>query len=64
MNNEYNLRCPKCHQDKKFSIVASHTITVEGYQIDHNDSLSWDDDDPVTCGECKHEGTVEDFSED
>lgn len=62
MSNEYDLCCPKCGHDHKFSIVASHTITVNGDDIDHDDSLTWDDTDPITCSACNHEGTIIEFT--
>lgn len=64
MANDYGLKCPKCGQDTKFDISARHTITVDGEDIDHDDSLTWDSDDTIECGACGHEGTVESFDED
>lgn len=61
MANEYELRCPKCGNDTKFSIVTLHTITIDGDDIDHDDSLAWENNDAITCQACAHDGTVKSF---
>lgn len=61
MANDYGLICV-CGNDAKFAIVARHTITINGSEIDHDDSLTWENDDTATCGVCDHSGTVKAFS--
>lgn len=63
MANDYGLKCPKCGQDSRFHIAALHTISINDEDIDHDDSLVWDDDDTITCRKCEHSGTVKSFSE-
>ena len=61
MKNDYELACV-CGNDQKFSIEARHIITINGSEIDHDDSLTWDNDDTITCGVCDHSGTVKSFN--
>lgn len=61
MDNDYNLKCPCCGQSHEFHITAHHTITIKGDDIDHDDSLTWNLDDVITCGKCGHSARVDEF---
>ena len=63
MSNDYGLKCPTCGNDSKFGIVAHHTITIDSDDIDHDDSLTWENDDVITCGVCNHSGPVKFFDD-
>lgn len=64
MSNYYGFKCPKCGQDTEFAIVAHHTININGDDIDHDDSLTWENDDAISCQKCSHQGTVKSFETD
>lgn len=61
MSYEHGLKCPKCGNERKFSVDAHHTITIDGNDVDHDDSLCYENDDTITCDTCNHSGQVKSF---
>lgn len=60
-----DFACPECGSRSQFDIAVTMTATMcDDGSDDVSGDIEWEDESPITCGDCSHDGTVLDFTFD
>jgi len=65
MDNQFDMRCPKCGESDSIEIEAKIWVRLmhDGTDEVQGGCTEWDDDSLARCDHCDYEGKVKDFEE-